>query len=44
MFREWKKGDYQNKLGNGTHQEEENEEDLELHGRKRLEECWGKRD
>ena len=32
------------KLWNGAHQEEENEEDLKLHGRKGLEDCWGKRD
>jgi len=29
---------------NGDHQEEENEVDLNLPGRKGLEDCWGKRD
>ena len=38
MFREWKRGDYQKKLWNGAHQEEENKEDLKLTGRKGLEE------
>ena len=33
MFREWKRGDYQKKLRNGAHQEEENEVDLNLLGR-----------
>ena len=37
MFREWKRGDYQKKLWNGTHQEEENKVDLNLPGRKGLE-------
>ena len=40
MFREWKRGDYQKKLLNGTHQKEENEENLKLHGRKGLEDWW----
>jgi len=45
MFREWKRGDYQKKLWNGTHQEEENEEDLKLPGQKGLiEEDWNDRD
>ena len=54
MFREWKRGDYQKKLWNGAHQEEENEEDLKLPGRKELrgllrergliEEDWNNRD
>ena len=44
MFREWKRGDYQKKLWNGAHQEEENEVDLNLPGRKGLEEWWEKRD
>ena len=44
MFREWRRGDYQKKLCNGAHQEEEKTEDLKLHGRKGLEDCWGKRD
>ena len=44
MFREWKRGDCQKKLWNGAHQEEENKEDLKLHGRKGLEDCSGKRD
>ena len=43
MFREWKRGDYQKKLWNGAHQEEENEEDLKLPGRKGLEDCWGEK-
>ena len=37
MIREWKKGDYQKKLRNGAYQEEENEVDLNLPGRKGLE-------
>ena len=37
MFREWKRGDYQKKLRNGADQEEENEVDLNLAGRKGLE-------
>jgi hypothetical protein len=37
MFKEWKRGDYQpTKLRNGAHQEEENEVDLNLLGRKGL--------
>ena len=32
------------KLWNGTHQEEEKEVDLNLPGRKRLEDWWRKRD
>ena len=44
MFGEWKMGDYQKKLRNGAHQEEENEEDLKLPERKGLEDSWGKRD
>ena len=44
MFREWKRGDYQKKLWNGAHQEEENEVDLKLPGRKGLEDWWEKRD
>jgi len=43
MFREWKRGDCQNKLWSGAHQEEENEEDLKLPGRKGLEDCWGEK-
>jgi len=43
MFREWKRGDCQKKLWNGAHQEEENEVDLILNGRKGLEDCWEKR-
>jgi len=31
------------KLWNGSHQEEDNEEDLKLPGRKGLEDCWGGR-
>jgi len=37
MSREWKRGDCQKKLWNGVHQEEENEVDLNLPGRKGLE-------
>jgi len=37
MFNEWKRGDCQKKLRNGAHQEKENEVDLNLPGRKRLE-------
>ena len=37
MFREWKRGDYQKKLRNGAHQEEENKEDTKLPVRKELE-------
>jgi hypothetical protein len=36
-FEEQKRGDYQKKLQNGAHQEEENEEDLNLPGWKGLE-------
>ena len=42
MFREWKRGDYQKMLWNGAHQEEENEVDLILNGRKELEDWWEK--
>jgi len=41
MFREWKREDYHKKLWNGVHQEEENEEYLNLPGRKGLEDCLG---
>ena len=44
MFNEWKRGDCQKKLWNGVHQEEENEVDLNLPGRKRLEDRWEKTD
>ena len=37
-------GDCQKKLWNGAHQEEENEVDLNLPGRKSLEDWWRKRD
>jgi hypothetical protein len=37
MSKEWKRGDCQKKLGNGVHQEEKNEVDLNLPGRKGLE-------
>jgi len=37
MFREWKRGDYQKNLWNDVNQEEENEVDLNLPGRKGLE-------
>jgi len=33
MFQEWKRDDYQKKLWNGVHQEEENEVDLNVPGR-----------
>ena len=36
--------DYQKKLWNGDHQEKENEVDLNLPGRKGLEDWWEKRD
>jgi len=39
-----KRGDYQKKLWNGAHQEEENEVELILPGRKGLEDWWEKRD
>ena len=44
MFRVWKREDSQKKLWNGVHQEEENEVDLNLPGRKGLEDWWEKRD
>ena len=44
MFQEWKREDYQMKLWNGVHQEEENEVDLNVPGRTGLEDWWGKRD
>ena len=44
MFKEWKRGDYQSKIWNGTHQEEENEVDLNLPVWKGLEDWWEKRD
>ena len=37
MFREWKRGDWQKKLWNGVHQEEENEVELNLPVRKGIE-------
>jgi len=43
MSKEWKRGDWQKKLWNGIHQEEENEVDLNLPGRKGLEDWWEKR-
>jgi len=36
--------DYQKKLWNGVHQEEENDVDLNVPGRTGLEDWWGKRD
>ena len=36
MFKEWKREVYETKLRNGGHQEEENEVDLNLPGRKGL--------
>ena len=41
MFQEWKREDYQKKLWNGVHQEEENEVDLNVPGRTGLEDWWG---
>jgi hypothetical protein len=38
MFKEWQRGE------NGAHQEEENEVDLNLPGRKGLEDWWEKGD
>ena len=43
MFNEWKREDCQKKLWNGAHQEEENVVDLNLPGRKRLEDWWRKK-
>ena len=40
MFQEWKREDYQKKLWNGVHQEEENEVDLNVPGRTGLEDWW----
>jgi hypothetical protein len=37
IFREWKREDCQKKLRNDVHQDEENEVDLNLPGRKGLE-------
>ena len=39
MFKDWNRGDYQKKLWNGAHQGEENKVDLNLTGRKGLEQC-----
>ena len=44
MFKEENMGDYQKKLCNGAHQEEENEVDLNLPGRKGLGDWWEKRE
>ena len=44
MFKEWNSEDCQKKLWNGVHQEKENEVDLNLPGRKGLEDWWEKRD
>jgi len=44
MSKEWKRGDCQKKLWNGVHQEDENEVDLNLPGRKGLEDWWEKMD
>ena len=44
MFRERKRGDYQKNLWNGAHQEEENKVDLDLPGRKGLQDWWEKRE
>ena len=43
MFKEWNGGDYEKKLWNGAHQEEENEVDLNLPGRKGLQDWWEKK-
>ena len=43
-FQRMEKGDCQKKLWNGVHQEEENEVDLNLPGRKGLEDWWEKID
>ena len=43
MFQEWNREDYQKKIWNGVHQEEENEVDLNVPGRTGLEDWWGKR-
>jgi len=40
MFKEWKRGDCQKKLLNGVQQEEANEVDLNLPGRKGLQQCF----
>jgi len=44
MFKELKRGDYHKKVWNGAHQEEDNEVDLNLPGRKELEDWWEERD
>jgi hypothetical protein len=44
MFKDWKRENCQKNLWNGVHQEEENEVDLNLLGRKELEDWWEKRD
>jgi len=44
MSGEWKREDCQKKLWNGVQQEEENEVDLNLPGRKELEDWWEKKD
>ena len=43
MFRELKRGDYQKKVWNGAHQEEENEVGLNLPGLKGLEDWLGEK-
>ena len=43
MSKEWRRGDYEKKYWNGGHQGEENEVDLNLPGRRGLEEWWEKR-
>ena len=42
MSKEWKMGECQKKLWKCIHQEEEDEVDLNLHGRKGLEDWWEK--
>jgi hypothetical protein len=44
MSKVWKRENCQKKLWNDVHQEEENEVDLNLLGRKGLEDWWEKRD
>ena len=43
MSKEWNRGDGQKMLRNGVHQDEENLVDLNLPGRKGLEDWWEKR-
>ena len=43
MFKEWQREDYQKKLWNVAHQEEENEVDLNLPGQKGLQDWLGEK-